>query len=187
MDDVMLDLETLGTAPGSVIRTVGAVRFDPFTGQTGPSLHLAISREDMMCLGFRVSTDTERFWARPQNRDADRAIRAMEQLAVIDALERVEAFLRSPNYGEPVIWAQGANFDPVLLESAYRGLRRKAPWGYSAVRDTRTVYALAHGRPASPVRREGVHHTALDDCLHQVRCVHAALCVLMPGAVRAHS
>ena len=29
MRDVMLDMETLGTAPGSAILTIGAVEFDP--------------------------------------------------------------------------------------------------------------------------------------------------------------
>ena len=29
--DIMLDIETLGTRPGCVIVTLGAVKFDPYT------------------------------------------------------------------------------------------------------------------------------------------------------------
>lgn len=44
MNNVMLDLETFGTQPGSVIRSIGAVVFDPFSDKLGKEFYVNMWR-----------------------------------------------------------------------------------------------------------------------------------------------
>ena len=80
------------------------------------------------------------------------------------ALDDFTAFIQP----DTLIWAHGASFDPPILESAYLAFKAKAPWKYSALRDTRTIYELANYYPD---RTKGTHHNALDDAKNQALAV----------------
>ena len=66
LNDVMVDLETLGRRAGCVIVSVGAVKFDPKTGfvDTDNAFYKAITVESAMRYGLRVDPDTLRWWMR---------------------------------------------------------------------------------------------------------------------------
>lgn len=71
-------------------------------------------------------------------------------------------------------WCQGATFDPVILEFALSHYGLSLPWKFWNVRDTRTAYDVL-GFNAKSVPREGVYHSALDDCKHQIKCLRMAM------------
>ena len=73
MNDVMLDLETFGTRPGCVIRSIGAIVFDPYSTQTGETFYCNVTREDQERLGLHVDPNTEAWWGR-QTKDARDAL-----------------------------------------------------------------------------------------------------------------
>lgn len=55
---VMIDTETLGRTPGSVVRSVAAVEFDPQTGETGRQKVWKIDLADSIRYGFKVEAST---------------------------------------------------------------------------------------------------------------------------------
>ena len=64
LNDVMVDLETLGKRAGCVIVSVGAVKFDPKTGfvDVDNSFYKAITVESAMRYGLTVDPETLRWW-----------------------------------------------------------------------------------------------------------------------------
>lgn len=48
MNNLMLDLETMGNTPNSPVISIGAVFFDPKTGDLGASTEINISLESSM-------------------------------------------------------------------------------------------------------------------------------------------
>ena len=67
---VMLDLETFGTRPGSVLRSIGAVTFGLRAG-LGEEFYRNIDKQSQLELGLTVDAQTEAWWAR-QSEEAQR-------------------------------------------------------------------------------------------------------------------
>lgn len=175
MSHVMLDLETMGTRPGSVILSIGAKFFSP----TGPSVldraepfYQNVERQS--CLDCLLTEDesTAQWWAQDNKKEAWAQLQN-DQVRIEHALRDFVSWYRRNN-GQ-YIWSQGAVFDVVLVEEAMRRLPdpMTPPWKFWDIRDTRTVYDAAGLNPRS-IRREGTYHNALDDCIHQITCVHAS-------------
>jgi hypothetical protein len=170
MIDVMVDLETWGTRPGCAFRSLGAVFFDPETGQLGDEFYCNIS--DASCKKLKMHKDpgTIEWWG-----TADKAL-ANKQLAdgqepVIEVLERFAKFWR--NGRGKYFWSQGANFDEPLLSWAFHAAGMEQPWKFYDAQDTRTAYRMGRLNPFL-VKRGGTYHNALDDAKHQVVCVSMA-------------
>ena len=70
MSRIMVDLETLGTAPGSVILSIGAVRFDVEKGLLD-EFYVNIDVESSQRLGLTIDGDTVMWWLKQS--DAARA------------------------------------------------------------------------------------------------------------------
>lgn len=70
------------------------------------------------------------------------------------------------------VWGNGADFDPVLLSSAYRAIGRPPPHKFYNVHCFRTLKNLF---PVEKPARDGTHHNALDDAIHQVKHLHKIL------------
>lgn len=168
----MLDLETFGTKPGSVIRSIGAAMFDLDTGDVGSTFYRNITRQSCEAAGLTVDPSTEAWWAK-QSKEAQDAL-LVDQRPLGGVIDEFHDWFRE-NDGVQ-IWCQGANFDSVLWEAAIKARLATAqtPWKFWNVRDTRTVYEIA-GFNDKSVERPGTYHNALDDSLHQIRCVTEAL------------
>lgn len=169
MNHVMLDLETLGIRPGSIIRSIGAVVFDPKTGQLGDAFYANITRASCEKVGLTTDQSTLDWWA--QQSEAAQAALLVDPIPLIEALAGFHGWWGK--VGGEFIWAHGAEFDPVLLGCAYRAERVEPPWKFWNVRCCRTVLALANRRVDST--RTGDHHNALDDAKSQALAVAAAL------------
>lgn len=156
----MLDLETLGNAPGSVIVSIGAVKFGG--GQILDKFYQRINAESCVRQGLRMDTSTVLWWMK----QSDEA-RAELNKPAEDIVDALMAFTRwvDPNT-EAEIWGNGATFDNVLLAEAYVACGMRRPWKYSNDRCYRTVKAL---HPHIPLSRTGTHHNALDDATSQAQ------------------
>lgn len=166
MSHIMLDLETLGTRPGSVILSIGAVAFDHRTG-LGAEFHVKINQRSSERAGLTVDKGTLGWWMRqsPEARALlDETRNGGEPLD--SALDQFAAFVRQ--FKDVRIWGCGSSFDGVLLSAAYATIGRTQPWRYVNDRCYRTLKALV---PSIAMERDGVHHSALDDAKSQA--VHA--------------
>ncbi|MCB2107006.1 MAG: 3'-5' exoribonuclease [Rhodobacteraceae bacterium] len=177
----MMDLETMGTRPGSVILSIGAVTFDPKTGDIGSApFYATITSASCIDAGLTVDPATRKWWKR-QSIEARAAV-TRDTRPLREVAQAFREWFRAS--GATFVWGQGASFDPPLWEVASRAVGIEPPWRFWNIRDTRTVYHLCDFDDKA-LPREGTYHNALDDARHQVLCVAAALAQLRKVGERA--
>lgn len=168
---IMVDLETMGSRPGSVIASIGAVVFDPVAGTLGEAFYRTIKLSSCADVGLRFDGDTVGWWLRQG--DEARAALFVEPSPLAAVLNEFYAWWRARNGA--FFWSHGANFDDPILAEAFRAIGGGPPWKYWDSRCTRTVFDLAGVKPD---RAAGVHHTALDDAKAQAAAVNHAYRIL---------
>jgi len=167
MKHVMLDLETWGTSVGSALRSIGMVQFDPRHAGFGKEFYCNLEFDDQKELGATVDESTVKWW-NLQGKEATEVLQD-NQLKLEDACNKVREFFYETKVA--YVWAQGSNFDPVLLEQSFKFAKVKVPWRFYNTRDTRTCYNMTELN-TNLIKRQGTYHNALDDAKHQVRCVY---------------
>lgn len=169
MNHVMFDLETWGTLPGSALRSIGAIFFDPISNTLGESFYRNIDKGSCLQIGLTTDPMTEAWWGR-QSPEAVAALQN-DQRSIAEVAVGFNTWFGA-NGGE-FIWCHGASFDAPLWAAVEPRLSIAPAWRYWNVRCTRTLYAVANFDPRTVVR-EGVAHNALDDAIYQARCVQHA-------------
>ena len=169
MQHVMLDLETFGTRPGCVLRSIGMVMFDPEGDTLGAEFYMNLTEDDQLAAGCHKDPDTVAWWDRQSSQSQSQLL--VDQKPFLHVAPLITSFIKG-NRGK-FVWSQGSNFDIVLLEHSMQVFGHKAPWLFYNTRDTRTAYNMSKFDTKS-LRREGTYHNALDDAKHQARCVQAS-------------
>jgi hypothetical protein len=160
----MVDIETLADTNNAVIVTIGAVKFDIETGETGKQFYKNIDIDSCLDAGFEVTGGTIRWWM--TNSEEARKEMAANGVHILDALYDFGQFLKDEDYH---IWANGLRFDTAILENAYRRLKLPVPWNHRNEMDVRTLVAFAPEIKKEIVKnRINVRHNAIDDCLTQI-------------------
>lgn len=161
---IMLDLETLGTKPGSIVVSIGAVCFN--REWLDHSFHVRIDPISSEKAGLTVDVDTVLWWM-------DQTLEAREEISrnavpLPDALQSFSDFVAAVKSGsdhrDVWVWGNGVNFDNALLRAAYAAAGMEAPWEHWGDRCYRTMKQLF---PEVPVPRMGTHHNAADDAMTQ--------------------
>jgi exodeoxyribonuclease VIII len=172
MQDVMLDLETMGTRSRAAIVAIGAVAFDLETGQLGNIFYQVVDLESSVKAGLEMDADTVMWWLRQND-----AARLALTNPIVSAEDLSSTLLRFSHWlvtqsvdGEGLahdcrVWGAGAGFDNVILRSAYELCGLTLPWKFWNDRCYRTVKNLHPD--VVMASREGTHHNALDDALNQ--------------------
>ncbi|ELO5138141.1 3'-5' exoribonuclease [Escherichia coli] len=182
---LMIDLETMGTNTNAPIVVIGAVFFDPQTGEIGPVFYIVISLTDAMNTGAVPDGGAIEWWLK-QSSEARAAI-LTDQVKLKDALSRFREFINEYSDEKFVqVWGNGATFDNAILRTSYERLDIPCPWRYYNDRDVRTIVELGKtidfdARTVIPF--EGVRHNALDDARHQAKYVTATIQKLIPNPV----
>ncbi len=180
---LMIDLETMGTNTNAPIVVIGAVFFDPQTGEIGPVFYIVISLTDAMNTGAVPDGGTIEWWLK-QSSEARAAI-LTDQVKLKDALSQFREFINEYSDEKFVqVWGNGATFDNAILRISYERLDIPCPWRYHNDRDVRTIVELGKtidfdARTVIPF--EGVRHNALDDARHQAKYVSAIWQKLIPN------
>jgi hypothetical protein len=168
---VMVDIETLGTSPGSAIVSIGAVAFEPSTGALGREFEAHIDLQSACSIGLKVEASTVLWWMGQSDAARHAAFDAIDSQPIADALVAFASWLDTVS-PQRRLWAHGASFDPVLLTAAYQAVKLKEPWTFRDVRDTRTIFDLAGIQAVSDYRSSSdVPHTPLSDAKVQARAV----------------
>ncbi|EFH6727651.1 3'-5' exoribonuclease [Escherichia coli] len=180
---LMIDLEAMGTNANAPIVVIGAVFFDPQTGEIGPVFYIVISLTDTMNTGAVPDGGTIEWWLK-QSSEARAAI-LTDQVKLKDALSRFREFINEYSDEKFVqVWGNGATFDNAILRRSYERQGIPCPWRYHNDRDVRTIVELGKtidfdARTVIPF--EGVRHNALDDARHQAKYVSAIWQKLIPS------
>ncbi|EFE5517702.1 exonuclease [Escherichia coli] len=177
---LMIDLETMGKNPDAPIASIGAVFFDPQTGEQGPEFSKII---DMGTCGGTVDISTIEWWL--QRSGEARAAILADRIPLDDALLQLREFI-DENSGEffVQVWGNGANFDNVILRRSYERQEIHCPWRYTNDRDVRTIVALGlvmDFDARSVITFEGERHNALHDARYQAKYVSAIWQKLFPN------
>lgn len=172
---VMVDLETMGSNSNAPIVSIGAVFFDPNSGNTGAEFYTVISLESSMLFGGVPDAGTIIWWLK-QSSEARSAIAMADTTTLIDALELFSDFIsENSDVGSDVqVWGNGASFDNVILRSSYVRANIECPWHFRNDRDVRTVTEMGKAigiNPRYDIPFDGDKHNALSDARHQVKYV----------------
>ena len=166
----MVDLETLGTLPGSVIVSIGAVAFQQ--SEKIGLFYTNVSIKSCLNAGMVVDAGAIKFWMTVATQETrDDLFR--EPRGLKEALHEFNDFWRRNECNW--IWSHGAGFDVPLLDVAYdlAGYGDFRPWAFRNARDTRTIYSLLpFGKPTMPLQSR--KHNALADAEYQAESVRAA-------------
>lgn len=161
---LMVDLETMAVTPRTVILTLGAVTFDPYTDEIFDELYLKIDLDDQDKLGRDIDQNTLDWWAKQEPAVMEEAFSSDGRISVEDAVTAFHKFA----WGCDKFWSHGAVFDLIIIEDLYRQLNRTPPWEFWRCRDTRTLFDLADPEMAVDKNQQ---HNALFDAVRQAKGV----------------
>lgn len=160
MNRIMVDLETLGTAPGSVILSIGAVRFDEMGLQD--EFYVNINPESCVAVGLQMDVSTVMWWL-GQSDEARKGLFAGEAKVLAEALAMFGQWAIRAGTPQAAkvdeLWGNGADFDNMLLSRAYVAVDMPKPWEFRKNKCYRTVCGL---RPNIPFARPTIAHNALE-------------------------
>ncbi|MDX6042639.1 exonuclease [Scandinavium lactucae] len=173
---LMVDIESLGKKADSPIVSIGAVFFDPSTGNTGSEFYKVISLESSMASGGVPDASTIIFWLKASP-EARSELVMDDAIPLDDALLQLNEFIAENAANGPdsvQVWGNGATYDNVLLEASYDRTGIPCPWKFWNNRDVRTIVELGKAvgcKPRYEIPFEGEPHKAISDALHQVKYV----------------
>lgn len=175
---LMVDMETMGNSPDAPIVSIGAVFFDPSTGNTGAEFYQVVSLESSMSFGMKPDASTIQWWLK-QSSEARSAILVDEAMGLLETLELLADFIaeNAANGSHTVqVWGNGCSFDNVILRRAYTLTDTPFAVPFRNDRDVRTMVELGKSvgiNPRFDIPFEGDMHNALSDARHQVKYVSA--------------
>ena len=156
MNNIMLDLETLGTEPGCPIISIGAARFDE--SGIGGCFYRAITVDSCFALGMKPAAATLEWWMGQS--DSAKRVFSGERILINQALLDFKGWVED----DDAMWGNSARFDCGILHEAYRICGIQTPWKWWNEKCYRT---LKNTFPSIEFERTGVHHNALDDAKSQ--------------------
>lgn len=160
--ECMVDIESLDTAPSSVVISLGAICFSTESYDLGPDFHALIDPRDQQARGRTLSAATVIWWMR-QSEEARKPFFVNPE-SPEEVLNLFIDFIKGE--GVDGVWGNGSDFDNVILRSLYDTYEIKCPWSHTKNRCYRTLKNLVQ---IDPPPRSGVHHNARDDAEHQAQ------------------
>lgn len=159
---IMLDIETMGNSSYSSIVSIGAVKFDINTGDTGDEFYINIDLQSCIDLGLGISASTVMWWME-QSDEARKGLTSGNVVSITEALKMFAEFCDE----DCEIWGNSARFDCGILGNAYNKAGIPIPWNFRNERCVRTLTSFA-----PDIKRNypdnGVKHNALSDCYFQI-------------------
>ena len=193
MTHIMLDLETWGKVPGSDIRSIGAVVFDPtqlggcrfnkkelqfYIATDNPIIALTTPTgnhwDDVEKVNrlYPLTHDPETVqWWNDQTPEAQAAFVNPVDLKI--ACNQFTDWLYSNGAhitNEMRIWANDPHFDVSILDAVFRAVGLPVPWHYRSPRSMKTITEAA-GMTSADYSNYGTAHNALDDAIAQAMTV----------------
>lgn len=171
--DVMIDIETLGNRPYSLILSIAALEFNRRTGKTGREFYCIIDLASCKKYDFKIDPETVLWWL-GQSVEARGEFTGNKPKADIKtALDQFYRFISKLDKNVNV-WANSPSFDCARIREAYALTGSdKTPWTYRQERDYRTI--AAEHLEKLPKNKSRVAHNALDDCYNQVESLYLLL------------
>lgn len=166
MNNIMLDIETMGTGQNAAILSIGACYFDPLTGDIGETFHEQINLDSY----GEIDASTVIWWMKQDDEARSKFYDNGKARHINEVLQDFAKFVKPKSQ----VWGNGIAFDNVKIDNTYRNRGLKTPWDLWNDRDVRTMVELGKIKGVDPKRDlpfEGVKHDALADSIHQAKYV----------------
>jgi hypothetical protein len=160
--DVMIDIETLSTEKNAAIVSIAAIKFNPWEPTEETTCEIFVDIEDCKSHGCDVSESTLEWWKKQPGAVYKHNFESGPRCTLKVACEKLNEFVA----GCSRYWAQGVNFDPVILESAFAKSEVQPAWKFWQWRDVRTVQKMGSYAPSAKN-----DHNPLSDCRNQIAVV----------------
>jgi DNA polymerase III epsilon subunit-like protein len=158
----MIDIETLGTKPGCVVLSIGAVEFDDNT--TGKEFEVNINPESCVAHGLTIEARTVMWWL-----EQDEAARNILTQQVGKSLDvALVSLCNAFDWKGKKVWCNGVSFDVPILEAALTSIGLPSPWKFWDVMDFRTLKNLLPKSTLNELQAPNdLKHGALSDAKAQ--------------------
>lgn len=173
---VMIDVESLGLTPGSLLRSVCAVAFDLDTAEIGRHSVWKISMLDSINSGFFVEPSSLKWWMMRSD-EARRSFVEGKEYTIQQFITSFNHFFDSLNADDIHVWALQSDFDIAMLRSYYSyNARRKnkenwaLPFPRKNIHDVYTCLRYLKNTN-NLIPRYGNEHDPYDDCINQINIV----------------
>lgn len=180
--NIMLDLEAMGTSSDAAIVAIGAVEIDFYTDSTVREFYMPVRLSSSVASGGKMDPDTVVWWL-GQEEAARKEVTREDSAEICVALQAFSRWVAgvTASTGHALVWGNGADFDNVILRTAYRRYGLDAPWDtHRHNRCYRTVKSLCPDIP--PPEFVGTRHNALSDAVYQAQHLIAIMKRLCPAA-----
>lgn len=164
MNEIMIDLETLGCGPRAVVLSIGAVVFDVTAKTLGEQFYARMDTgRQSVGLGRTMDESTIAWWTR----QSAEARKVFDEQGNPGGIHYFLEFVRrnKPKY----VWGNGSSFDITIIESLIQDYGFELPWKYNAAMDLRTFKRFM--APGAKIENKGTAHNALDDAIAQAQFV----------------
>lgn len=161
----MVDIETLSVAVNAAVLSIGAVEFDPFSGEIKNEFYHELRLDQQK--HRLIDIGTVQWWVKQVCEDTTRGNIFLNEnkTPVRNALLMLKEFFGG---GEKAIWACDPDFDCTILSNLFNEYAIFIPWRYYEPKSVRTIRELAALHNV-PMPGENKTHNALEDCLRQVK------------------
>lgn len=166
MNDLMIDLETLGTDPNTPVISIGAIFFDIASKTLGGSFYMALDINEQIARGRKPTGDTLKWWL--QQADAAKKVFHEKAKPVPEVLNLFNQWFKATN-PKANAWGNGSTFDISIMEDMFKDYKLDKPWSHNKVMDLRTFRRFC--AKGASVKKEGTDHNALDDAISQAKFV----------------
>lgn len=162
---IMVDLETMGTRPGSAIVAIGAVMFTET--DILREFYRVVDLESCQAVGLHIDAATVMWWLRRD--DQARSELGKDAVTLPRALLDFSEWIGQPGFH--YVWGNGAAFDNALLAEAYHRCQLQLPWKYKHDRCYRTMAAAFPHVPRPPGPPRHIAHLDARDQAHHLMAI----------------
>lgn len=178
MANLMIDIETIGTAANTVVLSVGCCVFNK--DGVHSKIEWTLDMEEQIKLGRKFDQDTLFFWMKQKDAAKQAFDPKLPKTSLKDFFILFEKYIDDElaklkeKRDELRPWGNGANFDITIVEDLYRNQgpgKDAIPWKFWNIFCFRTFNHLTKAKDLVP--RNGIYHNAADDAEFQALCVIA--------------
>ena len=159
---VMVDLETLALNQQAVIVSIGLVLFNEH--EILDSIYIEVDKNDQP---QRTQDPVVLDWWNKQSDEAKQVLNSKYAVNPLVAIDLINGFLGKNDICKDSlrVWGNGSDFDNIILNDFFNDYNAMS-WQFHNNRCFRTIKSIFE---VDKPKREGVHHNALDDAIHQVK------------------
>jgi DNA polymerase III epsilon subunit-like protein len=162
--DIMIDIETLGTEPGSIITSIAAVPFNR-NGEMGKAFYMNIDIQSSIDAGLTINAETLKFWMEQRHETFNKMLR--NTLPVKSVLNEFHLWL---DQYTAFFWGNSASFDVGLIKTAAKKLALdfNTVLPYRGERCYRTLMSEFGRYIVWAIKDELKAYDPIYDCMYQI-------------------